>query len=363
MSRFASWPTWAARLTLVLLTSLVAYSAALRPADPRPVTEDRGRPPSTFSDGALYNAIADRVERGEGYYAAARAEQQAHGYPTTPAVVFREPTLSWVMALLRFDILRRAAPAALAAVAGLAIYRALRREGVAWPARAGAMVVLASGLGIVFQTQAYALHETWAALLIALSLAVYQPGRWRGALALGLAACLFRELALPYLLAMGGVALLESRQREAAGWAAGALAFAALFAVHLTLAAAQAGPHAAASPGWVGLGGVPFVIETVRRNAALALAPEPLVALIGGLGLIGLAGARHPVAARGAVIVAGYMAAFLVVGRPDNSYWGLLYAPILPLGLVLCPPAVRDLWRRATSGVGGPQPGRSPSGA
>ena len=344
MTRFASWPAWAARLTLAVLAGLVVYSMTLQPADPRP-----GRPPSTFSDGALYAAIADRVMRGETYYEAAAAEQRAHGYPTTPAQVFREPTLSWIMAALRFDLLRRAAPAVLAVLAGVAIHHALRREGMTASRRVAAMVVLASGLAIVFQLQAYLLHETWAALFIALSLAAYRPGRWRAAVALGVVACLFRELALPYLWAMGAFSVVERRWREAVGWAAGSLAFLAVYAVHLSLAAGQIASGAAGSPGWIGLGGAPFVLETVRRNAALALAPEPIVALVAGLGLIGLIGARNPIAARCAAIVAGYMAAFLVVGRPDNSYWGLLYAPILPLGLVLSPPALRDLWRRALS--------------
>jgi hypothetical protein len=32
-------------------------------------------------------------------------------------------------------------------------------------------------------------------------------------------------------------------------------------------------------------------------------------------------------------VLTAFLSVFLLVGRPDNSYWGLLIAPILPLGL------------------------------
>ena len=47
----------------------------------------------------------------------------------------------------------------------------------------------------------------------------------------GGAALMVRELALPMILAMGGLALIEKRWREAAGWAA----VVALFGIYMTL--------------------------------------------------------------------------------------------------------------------------------
>jgi len=32
--------------------------------------------------------------------------------------------------------------------------------------------------------------------------------------------------------------------------------------------------------------------------------------------------------------VTGYMVTFAIAGRADNWYWGLLIAPLLPLGLI-----------------------------
>jgi hypothetical protein len=35
-----------------------------------------------------------------------------------------------------------------------------------------------------------------------------------------------------------------------------------------------------------------------------------------------------------ALVLTAFLGLFLLVGRPDNSYWGLLIAPILPLGVL-----------------------------
>jgi hypothetical protein len=64
------------------------------------------------------------------------------------------------------------------------------------------------------------------------------------------------------------------------------------------------------------------------------------------LSLLGLVAWRGTAAVRAAITVLAFAAAFMIIGtRPHNAYWGLLYAPLLPLGLVWVPDAVRDLWR------------------
>ncbi len=42
---------------------------------------------------------------------------------------------------------------------------------------------------------------------------------------------------------------------------------------------------------------------------------------------------------------AGYLAAFAVIGTPNNAYWGLLVTPLLALGWVALPVSLRDLFR------------------
>src|SRR3546814_3515006 len=63
-------------------------------------------------------------------------------------------------------------------------------------------------------------HEGWSALLIALSLALYRKDRWWPSVVLALLALLIRELALPFVLLMGGLALLSLNCRELFAWSA-----------------------------------------------------------------------------------------------------------------------------------------------
>jgi hypothetical protein len=162
-----------------------------------------------------------------------------------------------------------------------------------------------------------------------------------------LAACLVRELAFPYLVAMACMDALERRRREVLYWAAAAAGFAVLYSAHLHRAAFLHHPGDFVSSGWVKFGGWRFVLLTARRNAFISLAPTWVVASVVILSAIGLAGCRDRWVSRVALVVLGYLAAITVVGRPDNEYWGVLWAPLLPLGLALAPAALRDLGGRA----------------
>ena len=133
-------------------------------------------------------------------------------------------------------------------------------------------------------------HESWAGLLIALSLMLYRPQRWGASVCLGLAACIFRELALPYLMAMALFALLERRWRELAAWTVSAVLFCVIFAVHISRAAALFRAGDQVSSGWVHFAGLPFALLSVRWNLLLFFAPDAIVAAAVSLSLIGLVG-------------------------------------------------------------------------
>jgi hypothetical protein len=76
------------------------------------------------------------------------------------------------------------------------------------------------------------------------------------------------------------------------------------------------------------------VLRTAKTNLALAFLPAPLLAALVSLAWAGLWVWRQPGVERVALTVSIYFSTFLVFGRPDNFYWGLMIAPILPLGLV-----------------------------
>jgi hypothetical protein len=61
------------------------------------------------------------------------------------------------------------------------------------------------------------------------------------------------------------------------------------------------------------------------------------------LSLLGLASWRNETGLRVFLTASAYIAAFAVVGQPFNDYWGLMYVPLLPLGLVRAPAAISDL--------------------
>jgi len=343
MTRFASWPAWAARMLLIAVAGLIA-AAMVQPAG---VSDPRAGQAKYYGDIELYQAIERRVVRGEDYYAAAAAEQRAHGYPITPPQVIREPTNALWLKLLGSDAARRAALIGLAAITGLAVWRALGAAGVETRPRLWATALMTTGLTNAVAAPAPYVHEIWSCLLIALSLGLRRPDRWAASLAVGVLACLFRELALPYLGVMAVMALYGRRYRESLGWILAAALFATLFTVHLGYAAAQYRFGDGATPGWLGLGGWGFVLKTARWNAVLAIAPNGVIGAVVCAALIGLAGCRNPLVTRCALIAGGYMAAFTVLGRTNNDSWGILYAPLLPLGLVFAPAAFRDLAKRA----------------
>jgi hypothetical protein len=347
MTRFARWPPFAAMLLAIAALSLVLVSL-IQPHYAAPIRGPGMVAP--ISDGALYAAIVDRVRAGAGYYAAAAEEHRKDGYPTSPPNVFREPTEAVLLARLPGPAARWAALVTLAVAAAFAARSAVGRTSLPERTRLAAVLAITAGLSNAGMPDAPYMHEIWASLLIVLSLSAYQMKRPGLAAVLGLGACLVRELALPYILVMACMDAVERRWRETLCWLVAAMVFVTCYAVHLHRAAALHLPGDVVSSGWVGFGGWRFVLLTARRNAFLALVPSWVVASVVVVAAIGLAGCRDRWVTRIALVVLGYLAAVTVVGRPDNEYWGVLWAPLLPVGLAVAPAALRDLARQIWPG-------------
>jgi hypothetical protein len=327
-------PAWVLAL-LALTLAAIAYGLRLHPgvaaAPPAPAAA------GSFKDVQLHRDEIAYARHPSTYYANVIAEQRLRGYPLKPFVAVRPPVLAFALAWLPGgEASARVLLAALgAAVAGLWTMRLLDPLGV--PGAAAAGLALASGVIAAFTPNAYLMHECWAGLLIALSLALYpgEPGRDRGArlaasLLAGLAAALVRELALPFLGVMALMALVERRPKEALLW---------LGAIGLTLLALLAHALAvlrhtlAGDPGmaWVRLGGWGFLLAADGWNAIVALKPWLAAALLPPA-LAGSLAWGGPVGRRLWFTLLGYAAGFLIVGRPEDTYWGLMIAPLLPLG-------------------------------
>ena len=308
--------------------------------------ESHGPPTSPGpGDAALYRRVVDDIRGGATYYQAAAQEQRRNGYPMRPFVVVRPPLLAVTMAVLPNELARSLALDALGLATVVAWGWRLARMGVGKLELAAGGILLATGVSVTFASSAYLFHETWAGLLIALSLALRRPERWAASLCIGLLAALTRELAAAYLLAMAALAWRDGCRREALAWLAALAAVAVALVAHAAAVEAQMFPGDRASQSWLNIGGWRFVLAAIRWNTVLLNAPRWAAAVVAPFALLGLAAWRGPLGERLALTVFGYVAAFVFVGRPENHYWGLLIAPLWPLGLVLAPTALATLCR------------------
>jgi hypothetical protein len=331
-----------AALLTVLLFAL--WPAAQGPGAAAGVSTATGIP---NADLFLYKAIVEKVRAGADYYSTAAYELRTRGFPLKPFITFRLPTLAWIeaevgqhMTVVLFWGLALAT--VLAWWVGLAGAFAQNSRRIS-----GAMLI-AAGLVIATSPDLIFLHELWSGLLVALSFALWRPGKWRAALIVGLCALLIRELALPYLLLMGAVALWNRRWGEAAAWSGAVALFFAVIAVHYSHVIPVTLPNDPPSPGWLSIGGWPGFMRAFRLTSALRVFPVWVGAIGVILSLFGWLSWKSETGWLGSILLLGYGLIFMVLGRPNNFYWGLMLAPILLLGLAFVPQAIADLiasWR------------------
>jgi hypothetical protein len=148
-----------------------------------------------------------------------------------------------------------------------------------------------------------------------------------------LLAVLIRETALAFVAATALVALMHSDFRRVAAMIGIATVSVALWFYHAQLAAMQTVPSDLTSPGWLYFEGPSMILAASRWNLLTASLPNPL--LIAALVIMGcgLSLVRRDELQVAAVTVALFCIALLALGRPENNYWGIMFAPFLGLGL------------------------------
>lgn len=332
-TRWARLDAGQARIVLALLAALLLACFTALNTTPRIET-----------DIALYTGIVEAMRHGAGYYTAAATALRDAGDPLHPFLTFRPPALATaeaalppllVAALLLLTVLA-------AAFAWVQRLREAVRPGV--PLAAAVILVILS-LMMFAQPALAALHELWAGPLIALSLALRRPGRWIEAVLVALIAMLIHEAAALFALVMLALAWVDGARREALGWAAAIGVFAIVLTVHAIAASAAAGPLGDAAPGWPGLLGFGFAVRALVTP--FTILPLALAAPLVGLALFGWASWVSPAGLRGVATLIVYIALLGVAARPDAFTWAALIGPILPLGLVFVPDALRTLVARA----------------
>lgn len=338
-TRFACLSQARARWAIAVLALLLAatLSALAAPGSDRLVDQD-----DTQADLLLYDSIVSGVRAGGDYYIVAAAALRTGDYPLRPFVTFRLPTLAVLQASMPPTV-----PIVLLYVLAAAVMLAwfVRLRGAfASPASvAAAMLLLAGGMAAFVQSELVGLHEIWAGLFVALSLALRKPDRWIEAAAFAMIAMLIRETAALYVCLMAGLAFIEGRRRETYGWAATLIAFAIVIMFHAHAVAQVVRPLDPPSPGWDGMLGFGFFVRTMTMSTALGLAPSWLAAPLVGLALFGWAAWNDALALRALATFCAYAALLGLFGRADTFYWGLMIAPTILIGLAFVPNALRDL--------------------
>lgn len=367
--RFAQWGRLPARLLLAAL-ALILIASALVPIEAGKqetktvgfvaavaggeANKEAARPRD--DDLALYDRVIARVGKGENYYAVAAEEHRKSNYPLRPGVAVRLPTLAYLSVWLG-DAGRGAevlVPGSLGAALVLLVavvlawWKRLGEEpGGAEVQRIGtALMFMGASLGL--NRYYFVLHELWAGMLIALSLALHRPGRkWLGALLVATLALAIREHVLPYVLLMGALALWRRDWKEGAAWGALVALFGLYLAWHLGQVAQHVLPGDPMGPAWLELRGLSGWLSNVVLSSNMRFLPHfvagPLVMLM----VLGWASWKSPLGTAATLLYLGYGLAFMIAGRPDNFYWGAVIAPAMFVGLAFAPRAIASLAKSA----------------
>lgn len=364
--RYAAWPQGLARLALALLALFIVLAAWAPGMPGKPSEVPNVHPPiATVVSGAtvasaapgddgkdndlrLYRLIIERVKHGDNYYVAATESQRANDYPVAPGFTVRLPTLAYAAVFLGPIGVAVVALALLVAVL-ITMHRRFSDEPGGETFRLFGVVLLFVGLATATHPSYLVLHEVWAAEFMALSFALHRPtqGKWLGALIAAAAALAVRETALPYVLLMGAWALWHRRWHEGAAWVAVVAVFALALTIHVHLAEAQIRPGDPVSPSWLVMGGLQGFLYKVINSSSLNMLPTIIAGPAVILALFGWTGWKSPMGNFATLLTFGYALAFMIAGRDNNFYWGVIITPILFMGLAAMPFAVKSLWHRA----------------
>jgi len=312
-----------ARLYLLGVGLVTAGSLWIVPAKtfgPPPAIVPHVRDVDTFA------AVVSRLQAGEDYYPAMGAELRRGTYPTWPPPTWRTPlhlsAVAW-LGMERAGELLTLLALATVTVAALAGFRQSRTRGAA-----ALLLVLGSTLpALMSRPGGVLMPEVWTGVLVGLSIGCYANHWYRAGGVVGVLAVFFRELAVPYGLICGLLAIRSKRSGEYGIWLIGGTLYVVYYSLHAWLASAhvQSGDIVSASS-WLRFLGLPFLLQTLNRYGWLLLLPPPWTALALGAGMAAWTAPSMPGQLRLASIA--YALLFCALGQPFNVYWGLLTAPI-----------------------------------
>jgi hypothetical protein len=337
-TRFEGWSRGQALAVIGALLALLAVATWSPATAPAPKMRSS---PAQQSDLQLYRDIISGVAADGDYYEVAAKELRGGNYPLKPFFAFRLPTHAVAYAAVG----ERPMVVAIWTLCVALMFAAWLKLKPYLPVTliGFSMFLIAGGLGGMLQPQTGLFHESWAALLLALMVVLHRPGKVWPAVVLGGAALMIRELALPMILAMGGLALIERRWREAAAWALVVVLFGIYMTLHAHWVSQVVIPADPASPGWSSMNGLQFALKSMAKVTFGIRMPDVVGLSLLILSLFGWASVKTGWALRATLLIAGYAAMLALFARADTFYWALIPAPLAYVGLAFLPKVVADL--------------------
>lgn len=344
-SRFLAW-SCARRLgALALAVTLAAWGLVASVVAPA----QRVVPAEGESDLDFYRQVVDGIREGDSYYGVIDAQQAAFGFPTTPVVTVREPTLAWFLAQVSTGV-GSALLIAIAVAALVLLVRTVDLAGLRRLVSVPTILLMALSLVVLVSPSAVVFHEVWSATLLVLGLVALPYANGRASMVAMLLAAMVRELVAPAMVLMACIAWRSGRRREAVEWAVAVAVFLGFYAWHAYQVQQHVSPTEVASPGWITFRLWPGVVDAFATSSLLVLVPTGVASVLVVLGVLGWVSQRGRVAEPVAGVVLVYVALLSVAGRPDTSYWGTYAGALVVAGVPLGIAAVFDLTRRPRTG-------------
>lgn len=331
-----------AGFVLFCLLTAIAYGWLVYHPTPRNSKIDD----ASNTDERCYEAIVQRINAGETYYAAAACELRSRGYPTSSVFNWRLPLLAYLLGILPSVFTARIIGILISAALLCIWVKAFIKERFAyWQILIGGILLFVSVIVYSF-TDAIYYHEFSSGVLIAISLGLYAGGYRISSAIAGSIALVIRELSLPFNIMMLAFAYFEGKRKEAFVWACGLSVFILEFAFHwVTVMDLVTAADKKMNGGWIVLGGWPFVLDGASSNLFLILGPAWLAATLVPLAMIGHLQSKSPGMRRTMFTVFLYMMIFAIIGKPSNWYWGFMYSTLLPIGFIQIPSVFRYFWK------------------
>ena len=355
-------PRWAAALALALTVIACIWSVQAEHSYGRAAEAENAKKLAKGArrDFDLYLAIDERVAAGENYYAAALDEHRRSRFPTTPFVTVRPPTLAMSSTVLGLPGLRVLA-ALLWATTAVGIYFAIKGR-VSRVEAIGAFLATLGVGAVALIRQVGLSQEIMAGLFVSASLATWRRERWWPSFLLACAGLAIRELALPYFLLWGALAMQQRRWGEVLAVAGAVLLFAVGMAFHAQAVIAHRLPGDLVSDGWGAMQGLDLALHGIVLVTVFNALPDWLGAPLAVLSLLGWFGLGGRLGLTASLWFAGFIVLVALVARIDNFYWLALLVPAYGAGLALAPRAIADLVA-ATRGRRDPLPDAAAAGS